>query len=49
MSSKRKELYCGDTLNTVGHEDRFSGHELTTITRPSPLPRRRQIRFGLKA
>jgi hypothetical protein len=21
MSSKKKELYCGDTLNTLGHED----------------------------
>jgi hypothetical protein len=22
MSSKRKELYCGDTINTLGREDR---------------------------
>jgi hypothetical protein len=38
MSSKRKELYCGDTLNTLGCEDQdFSGREHTTTTRPSLL------------
>jgi hypothetical protein len=42
MSSKRKELYCGDTLNTLGHEDQYFQWSITyNCYKSLPLPEKK--------